>query len=463
MLLCALCVITGMSGCAALTNPVARGIPAHHLAPELRGQSREGKEPLPLNLLRQPPPENYLLAAEDVLGVWIEGVFGEKGQAPPTHYSDKTEAAPSLGYPIAVRKDGTIPLPLIGSLKVEGMTVEQVEDAIRKNYTVDRKLLVPGARIIVTLIKPRAYRVLVIREDSSNAGGAGGTATSFGGGLGLVGFQGGELVEVPRRGTGYALELPAYQNDVLNALAKTGGLPGTDALDEVIIQRNYFKTAEEQRKYWEQVERNPTQWKGIPAGKFVRIPLRMRPGDPIPFRPQDVVLENGDIVFIERRELDIFYCGGLLPSGEHVLPRDRDIDVVQAVSRLRGPLINGGVAASSLSGAFIAPGLGNPNPTLLSVIRKTPGGGEVVIRVDLNRALRDPAERILVQAGDMLILQETPGQAFARYMSQVFNFTLLYTPIHSAQATGAGIISVPSGGTTTGGVGSVSGVGTTIP
>jgi protein involved in polysaccharide export with SLBB domain len=414
-------------------------------------------------LLRQPPPENYLLGPGDVLGIWIEGVFGEKGQAPPTHYSERSDVPPSLGYPIAVRKDGTIPLPLVGNIRAQGLTLEQLEEVIRKNYTVDRRLLVPGARIIVSLIKPRVYHVLVIREDSSSSGGAGGgnaggTGTSFGGGIGLVGFQGGELVEVPRRGTGHALELPAYQNDVLNALAKTGGLPGTDALDEVIIQRNYFKTAEEQKLYWQQMERAPAQAKGIPAGKFVRIPLRLRPGEPIPFRPQDVILEDGDIVFIERRDLDIFYCGGLLPTGEHVLPRDRDIDVVQAVSRLRGPLINGGVSASSLSGAFIAPGLGNPNPTLLSVIRKTPGGGEVVIRVDLNRALRDPAERILVQAGDILILQETPGQAFARYISQVFNFNLVYTPIHSAQAIGAATLSVPSGGATVGGVGSVSGV-----
>ena len=33
-----------------------------------------------------------------------------------------------------------------------------------------------------------------------------------------------------RRGTGFALDLPAYENDVLNALAQTGGFPGTDAV-----------------------------------------------------------------------------------------------------------------------------------------------------------------------------------------------------------------------------------------
>jgi hypothetical protein len=41
----------------------------------------------------------------------------------------------------------------------------------------------------------------------------------------------------------------------------------------------------------------------------------------------------------------------------------------------------------------------------------------VPIRVDLRKALRDPRERILVQPGDMLILQEKPCEAVARYLT----------------------------------------------
>ena len=42
---------------------------------------------------------------------------------------------------------------------------------------------------------------------------------------------------------------------------------------------------------------------------------------------------------------------------------------------------------------FLQNGIGFPNPSLVSILRRTPGGGQVVIRVDLNRALR-PAQSL---------------------------------------------------------------------
>ena len=125
-------------------------------------------------------------------------------------------------------------------------------------------------------------------------------------------------------------------------------------------------------------------------------------------------------MFIPAREERLFFTGGLLPSGEHMLPRDHDLDVLEAVARVRGVMFSGDFAVSNLSGNILLPGLGQPSATLLSVVRKLPGNcGQVNIRVDLTRAIKNPQERILVQAGDLLILQETPGQAVARYVSQV--------------------------------------------
>jgi hypothetical protein len=49
----------------------------------------------------------------------------------------------------------------------------------------------------------------------------------------------------------------------------------------------------------------------------------------------------------------------------------------------------------------------------------------VPTRVALDRALRDPRERILVKARDVLILRETPGDAVARCTSQQFKINLL--------------------------------------
>jgi hypothetical protein len=42
---------------------------------------------------------------------------------------------------------------------------------------------------------------------------------------------------------------------------------------------------------------------------------------------------------------------------------------------------------------------------MLYVLRKTPCDGQIIIEVDLARALNNPNDRILVQAGDTLILR----------------------------------------------------------
>lgn len=49
-------------------------------------------------------------------------------------------------------------------------------------------------------------------------------------------------------------------------------------------------------------------------------------------------------------------------------------------------------------------------------------GQQINIRVDLDRALRDPRENIRIAAGDFIILQERPGDAILRYMTQQFRF-----------------------------------------
>ena len=54
-------------------------------------------------------------------------------------------------------------------------------------------------------MKPRTYNVLVIREDRSEAGAK---------------IQGDYIMANSKRGSAYSLELPAYKNDVLQALSE---------------------------------------------------------------------------------------------------------------------------------------------------------------------------------------------------------------------------------------------------
>jgi hypothetical protein len=244
------------------------------------------------------------------------------------------------------------------------------------------------------------------------------------------------------------VDLPAYENDVLHALAATGGLPGLDAVNEVVIQRGYFQDGPERDALLQELQAPPAACNPYLAGALrgeqtIRIPLRVRPGQVPLFRPEEVILHTGDIVFIEAREAEYFYTGGLLPPGQYVVPRDYDLDVVQAIALVGGPMVSGGLNPINLSGTFLQNGIGFPNPSLVSVIRRTPGGGQVAVRVDLNRALRDPRERILIQAKDVIILQQTPTEAIAQYFTAVFKFNFNWLAIHSPHVTGTTNVTVP--------------------
>jgi protein involved in polysaccharide export with SLBB domain len=412
----ALLIASGIGiGCSSFSNPTGPdAIPVYRLPPGVFGYSREAEKTIPLTLLRQEPPKNYLLDAGDIIGVFVEGVLGNRNEQPPLinllYNQNGTPPPPSVGFPIPIGEDGTISLPLLPPMDVRGKTIAELQKMITDAY-LGKGYIAPGARILVSLARQRVYHITVIRQDANSG---------FQLNAGVVSSASGTQVSA-KRGTGYAVDLNAYENDLLNALSRTGGLPGLDASSTIIVQRGGPKE--------------------IPAGtkvstaaaetEQVRVPLRMRPNQTLPFKPEDIILKTGDIVFIESRDTEVYYTGGVLPVAELVLPRDYDLDVLEAVTESRGPLYNGGVNFNNLNGNIFAEGLGAPSPSMLTVIRKTPKGGQITIRVDLNRAAQDNRERILVQPGDFLVLQETIGESFTRYITQTFRQTFFYQYIHS--------------------------------
>jgi protein involved in polysaccharide export with SLBB domain len=424
-------VIGLTTGCAAISNPVADGIAVRRLPPELLEPSKAGEQTIPLSLLGQPKPAAYRLDAGDVLGVYVEGFLGERNPPDPlpihvgplVQSRDVHRLAPAAGYPVPVEDDGTVSLPGAGNLAVRGLSIPEAREAIRTFYVQKRLIKADSARVIVTLLTPRQYQVLVMRQESATFG-----TTNEG------------PVPTSKRGAGHFLDLIAYENDVLHALAQTGGLPGLDAINEVVIYRGFFQAGLDQAAVLLKA-----QTAALPCGgQIIRIPLRQPAGVPMPFRPEDVILQTGDVVFLEAREDDLFYTGGLLPPGAYVMPRDRDIDVLEAVSRVRGPLFNGAFGGSNLSGNLIQAGIGGPSPTLLAVVRRTPGGGQVPIVVDLREAVKHPEERLLIRPGDVLILQEKPGEALARYLTQTFfNFDVVWKVFHSSNALGIVDVAAP--------------------
>jgi protein involved in polysaccharide export with SLBB domain len=347
--------------------------------------------------------------------------------APQLQVRDQNRLPPGAGYPITVQEDGLIALPSVRKLKVAGMTVGEARDAIRDLYVVEKGLLkADNERIVVTLLYPRQAQILVFRQE----------ATSF-----LAGQDG--PVPVSKRNTGHPVNLPAHENDVLHALAYTGGLPDFDAYNEIIIYRDYLRNKNilaDLAKAKPGARPADEVW----VGETVRIPLRLPAEAPLPFSKNDVVLHTGDVVFLEARDEQVFYSAGLLPSGKHMLPRDHDLDVIEAIALVRGPLYNGAFGGSNLAGNLIQPGLGSPSPSLCVVLRRVPGRGQVPIAIDLRSAMLHPQERIPLRPGDVLVLQEKPAEAFARYFTQTFlNFEMMLNVFHGNSGFGVLDVAAP--------------------
>jgi hypothetical protein len=156
----------------------------------------------------------------------------------------------------------------------------------------------------------------------------------------------------------------------------------------------------------------------------------------------------------------VFYTGGLLLSGQYSLPRDFDLDVVQAVAYVRGPLVNGAFSQNNLSGQIQPVGIGFPNPSLVTVVRRIPDKGLIKIRIDLNRALGDPNERLLIQPMDLIILQSTPAEAFVQYFNSVFQYDIFGIFLRTSSGVGTAGVTNTMNGSGSSGSGSIS---TTIP
>lgn len=396
-------------GCSTLTQPLS-GIPVRRLPPQFLAQSKNNLVPLDPSRLTQEPPRQYLMDSGDILGVYIEGVLpytpaDRPPEPPPVNFPDKdSQLDPSLGYPIVVQENGTIALPSIEPIKVRGMTVEQVSELIRKAY-LDARVFTNAEKLhpIVTMLKERSYNIVVVRQDVAAPGQPYNS-----------GSKGAYIRGADQSASGSTVKLRAYQNDVLHALMASGGLPGVNAKNEVKILRaskaDQRKRDEFVQQFYQQYYSNPDPC-GCPPPlpddpSLLKIPMRLPPGVVPSFRPEDVLLEEGDVVYIESREAEVFYTGGLLPGGEWLIPRDYDLDVLGAMG-----VAGAGVSSMQNRGGGGLQGImsfGGVPPGRLYILRKTPCNGQVTIEVDLALASQDPRERPLIQPGDTLILRYKP-------------------------------------------------------
>jgi hypothetical protein len=640
------------SGCAAF-RPM-HGVPARYLPTDMKIGDRSHRRTIDLSLLRQTPPQAHLIDSGDVLGIYVEGFVGKSTDPAPVFFPQNNDSPPSFGHPYPVREDGTISLPVVGSLSVRGLTLTQAEDRVKQAYLAPRQLIRPDYhRVQVNLQRPRQYRVLVIRQDSRNEP----QSNAFFGQLNIG---------MVKRGTGKVVNLPVYSNDVLNALTATDGLPGLDAENAVYVIRrrgpslggaldprwptdllpslmspgastetpiirgqspdesaylhssnirqarylgppqapvqqvmaaqpgysngmdprmgasglpanasleppriwpdravsvaydpsyppgydnfgpgapggaipypqgnsfaptgptpiapngptwngNPAETPNQDVRPYQQPNQQPypqtypgpapagppmgyptgqppldnrpagpaeapmgmphqgtpqgAQPGGLPAGSVlsapmgnhsftpvpdrglgmdpglplesghgvlggdglegrhvIKIPIRLGPGETADIRPEDVVLYDGDIVFIESRDTEVFYTGGLLGGGQYTLPRDYDLDILQALSLAQSRGVMG--STRSVGGISALNNDVSISPSTAIVLRKLPDGGEIPVKIDLYRARTDLSERIVIQPGDYILLQYTPLEAIAAFFERHLLETALFS------------------------------------
>lgn len=490
MIRCALLALTtaaSLPGCAAF-HPL-RGVPASYLPDQYDGERRAGKKTINLSLLVRRPPDQYRIDSGDVLAVYIPGVLGklsanldEAGEEPPINSPFTQDDPPTIGYPVTVRDDGTIPMPYVKPIHIAGRTLPEVEDAIRRAYSVETTILAGDAdvqkRIVVSLQRAREYRILVVRQEMADMQASQNQVANLN-------------IGNSKRGTSKIVQLRAYENDVLHALSRAEGaegLPGLDAENAIYVIRRRGRLPPEASAHptpapdvapglntpsqpavmpmghsisstghsaqpagasapgsilqtghsltnaqlpgsvgpasWEPLSGDPTAWGWSPDMALtmddpgiIRIPVRLGSGEAPHITEDDITLYDGDIVFIESRETEVFYTSGLLGGGQYTLPRDYDITLTQAISIAQGRATTGG-APRAIGGVSALNSDVTISPSHVVVLRTLPDGRRFPIEADLYKALRRPQEDLIIQPGDMIILQYTHVEAIAAFFER---------------------------------------------
>jgi hypothetical protein len=418
LILSLLLLVSSGTGCVTFTR---HAVPASRLPHQYQAPSKCNLHPINFQLLGNRQVGEHYLDTGDTIAVTVVGVFPNTDASAPVVPSHTTLSqayypphgtvnSPSFGVPMQIQADGTLILPEIPAVDIRGLTLGAAAERIAKAY-VDQDVLKPdAARVNLVLLKSRVNRVVVLREDSSVEGA---TAISR------------SQTIINKKGSADVIDLPYQESDVLHALVASGGLPGVDAYNEIWILRSEEATDEEREHLQQVIDAGASPSDAIRSLpnhlKATRIPLKLCAGEPLPFTPADIELKTGDIVYIEPRRDEYIYTGGLLPGGRQLLPRDEDLDIIEAIALSNGSV--GGIGAAASITALRGAGNILP-PTRVLILRKLPNGQQLPIRVDLTQAMRDPKERIKVMAGDYILVYYKPGEAVSNAFLNSFNIII---------------------------------------
>ncbi len=251
-----------------------------------------------------------------------------------------------------VEDDGTIRLPDIGAIRVEGIEPQAAEGLIRAEAMRQELYRNPTVTVTVTFQKTNRIRVLgAVREEG-------------------------------------VYELPSYASDVVSAIAAAGGL--ADDAGRLVEVRN---------PRMNRIQNQP------PGGEGMIRPVSAESSSEISSYSIDLstaaqsvgrsyLVEDGGVVMIEKRDPEPIYVQGLVRSpNQYEFPIGKDLRLLQAIS--------------------LAGGTSNQLADKIYVIRQHPESQKpLLIEVSYRRAKRSEASNIRLGPGDVISVEQTPGTVF---------------------------------------------------
>ncbi len=265
---------------------------------------------------------------------------------------------------IRVAKDGTVNVPLVGPVDVDGLEVDWAEQQIAEAARV--RLIYPNAYVSVVIAEPRKNRISV--------GGA-----------------------VKRPGT---YELPRSSSSLAAALNKAWGLDSTAGV-EIEIKRGArslnapgsLQTGSRGAAGSQDVQLASYESVRPTGGEVVHINL-LTPmeGDDSRFQ-----LGDGDVVNVSKRPTQPIFVSGLVKRPkDYELPTDRELTLLGAVS--------------------MAGGISNQVADKVLILRQVEGQVEPAqIWASLRQARRGQGNLVL-QSGDIIEIERTPATAIVEVL-----------------------------------------------
>jgi polysaccharide biosynthesis/export protein len=392
-----LALLACLQGCAIQGAIAVKDVRSEYLAPPPKPVKT-----LDLTKLARPTEAQNRLLPGDVLEVNCSNLFEESSR----------ESKESETFPVRIASDGTVSLPLLSQrVRVSSMTVGEAEQAMRIAYRTSE--LIRRPQLTVKVLEYKKNKIYVIgavkkagmyqlRPDHCDPLRA--IAAAEG-----VSEDAGTVVEIRRAVKGPWQKPPVAARSGDRATSKNEGVLGVVYMSD---DESLKKAQEPSKKpgvlrppgafpIWTPNSPLPAkpanQKKAAPDEQIIRFDLT---SNDIRMRPDQLQLQNGDIVSVEQKKIRPFFVtGSVNKPGEFPMPTGRDIRVLEAVG------MAGGILPTS-----------DPNNALL--IRRPEGKEPIVIRIELDRAGRYPQENLSLMEGDVIEVVEDAASRTRRTIRQ---------------------------------------------